>query len=132
MTEGFRSRDEQAVLEAESQLVPLINGTKNLATLQQTLYAWSINEAEGGLRTLETTTHIFSKQADALEQLITIAKTEGAEAAIAQMSDLGVTEKYGIALKARDFLEKRAVSEKQGEVDFDPTKTEDDLDLVLN
>ena len=135
MAEGMRTAEEIAIIEAESNLVEMIGGANNLPTLLQMLTGFASEEAGGGLRAIETSTHIFSRQAAILEQLIADVRAEGAEAVLTRFPQVStgaeVVEKYGIALKVRSFLEKRTIAEKGDEVDFDLTK-EEELDLLIN
>lgn len=132
MAEDMRSAEDLAVLEAESKLVELLGGANNLPTLQQMLTSFASEEISGGLRTIETSTHIFSRQAKAIEQLIVDIKTEGVEAAIARFPEVStgdvLVEKYGIAETVRRFLNKIALGEKEG-VDVDLTQQE--VDIVI-
>lgn len=133
MDEGMRSSEDLAVIEAESKLVELIGGATRLSTLQQMLAGFASEEAGGGLRAIETSTHIFSRQAEVISQLQADITADGVEAAIARFPEVSsgeiVTEKYGIALKVQEFLDKKALREKGDAVDLDLSEKE--VDLVI-
>jgi hypothetical protein len=135
MAEGMLSVEDRAIIEAESNITEFVGGTISLGKLQQLLAAYASEEAGGAMRLIETRTQIFSEQAAILKQLIIDRNTNGAEAALASFPFVStgeeVKQKYGIAKMARKFLEERAVLQSSEKVDFDPTKAEEELDLII-